>query len=111
MSVIKNLRTMRFEMMLPLQTVVEGVSGQGEDQQAVSVALQRLAEKDPEYYGPKNTEGNVSKSSATGLIREILFIDQDSCFWQIHEFLALRSSTGDNRIMQALGNESERNYI
>ncbi|KAK9819592.1 hypothetical protein WJX72_000101 [[Myrmecia] bisecta] len=46
--------------------------------------LQRLAEKDPAYYGPQLSAGmQGTKSAASGAVRDLHFLDTETCFWQI----------------------------
>ena len=46
--------------------------------------IQRLAEKDSQFYGQQISGSlTVAKSAAAGAIRDIKFLDTDTCFWQL----------------------------
>ena len=46
--------------------------------------IQRLAEKDPQYYGQQISGTlTVVKSAAAGAIKDIKFLDTETCFWQL----------------------------
>lgn len=46
--------------------------------------IQRLAEKDSQFYGPQISGTlTVAKSAAAGAIKDIKFLDTDTCFWQL----------------------------
>ncbi len=46
--------------------------------------IQRLAEKDSQFYGQQISGTlTVAKSAAAGAIRDVKFLDTDTCFWQL----------------------------
>ena len=66
-----------------MQLVLETQIGSTEESSAVDSALQRLAERDPSYYGPQASSlGAASRPISPGSIRDMCFMDLDVCFWQ-----------------------------
>lgn len=46
--------------------------------------IQRLAEKDPQFYGEQISGSlTVVKSAAAGAIKDVKFLDTETCFWQL----------------------------
>ena len=86
-----------------MQTILEGTTSQGEDQQSILQALQRQAEKDPDFYGSSGSETPLSKPAAGGAVKDILFLDLESCYWQFHRFSRPQTSSAPSKIIQSLG--------
>lgn len=58
--------------------------GVAEDRVLQESMLQRLAEKDPAYYGPIASTGlPLQKAVAPGSVRALAFLDTETCFWQL----------------------------
>ena len=67
-----------------LQTVYEASYAGGEDAALTAAMLQRLAEKDAAFYGaPISPTMVASKSTTAGMVKDIKFLDTETCFWQL----------------------------
>lgn len=67
-----------------LQTVYEASYVGGEDAALTAAMLQRLAEKDAAFYGaPISPSMVASKSTTAGMVKDIKFLDTETCFWQL----------------------------
>ena len=56
----------------------------GEDAALTAAMLQRLAEKDAAFYGaPISPSMVASKSTTAGMVKDIKFLDTETCFWQL----------------------------
>jgi hypothetical protein len=66
------------------QVVYESQLGVADDKALQDAMLQRLAEKDPAYYGGIASTGMVhQKAVAPGSVRSLKFLDTETCYWQL----------------------------
>lgn len=86
------------------QVVYEAPVGFAEDLNAVEAALQRQAERDPDYFGTPNasTDG-FTKSPAAGSIRDMCFMDMDTCFWQIAHLQSMQHTVHSSSSLPYIG--------
>ena len=67
--------------------------------------IQRLAEKDPQYYGEQISGTlTVAKSAAAGAIRDVKFLDTDTCFWQLTQQQTMQHKAHTADLTPHLGN-------
>ena len=69
----------------------------GEDAALTAAMLQRLAEKDAAFYGaPISPSMVASKSTTAGMVKDIKFLDTETCFWQLalQQLQQFKASTG-----------------
>lgn len=66
--------------------------------------IQRLAEKDSQYYGQQISGTlTVAKSAAAGAIRDVKFLDTDTCFWQLTQQQTMQHKASSADIVPHLG--------
>lgn len=69
--------------------------------------IQRLAEKDSQYYGEQISGTlTVAKSAAAGAIRDVKFLDTETCFWQLTQQQAMQHKSGTADLVPHLGDQS-----
>lgn len=89
----------------PLLQVLYEAQLEGGDTLGMQDALiQRLAEKDPQYYGQQISGTlTVAKSAAAGAIRDIKFLDTDTCFWQLTQQQSMQHKANTADLTPHLG--------
>lgn len=69
--------------------------------------IQRLAEKDSQYYGEQISGTlTVAKSAAAGAIRDVKFLDTETCFWQLTQQQTMQHKSGTADLVPHLGDQS-----
>lgn len=83
----------------------EAPVGSAEDLKNVEIALQRQAEKDPDYFGPSSLHGGggTARGTAAGNIRDLCFMDLDTCFWQIAELQSMQHGVHSSTSLPYIG--------
>ncbi len=83
-----------------------GVPDEGPLQDA---ALQRLAEKEPQYWGNQLSAAMVPpKSVAAGPVRDVRFLDTQTCFWQLALGQSLQHGSTTSQGIPHLGENSQQ---
>ena len=86
------------------QVVYEASVGFAEELNAVEAVLQRQAERDPDYFGtPSSSTDGLNKSPAAGSIRDMCFMDLDTCFWQIAHLQSLQGHVHSSSSLPYIG--------
>lgn len=68
--------------------------------------IQRLAEKDPQYYGAQLAGTlTVANRTAAGAIKDIKFLDTDTCFWQLTQQQSMQHKTNAADLIPYLGEQ------
>ena len=66
--------------------------------------IQRLAEKDPQYYGAQLAGTlTVANRTAAGAIKDIKFLDTDTCFWQLTQQQSMQHKSSAADLIPYLG--------
>lgn len=66
--------------------------------------IQKLAEKDPQYYGAQLAGTlTVANKSAAGTIKDIKFLDTDTCFWQLTQQQSMQHKANTADLIPYLG--------
>lgn len=82
----------------------ESQLGGADEAQRCEVLLQSLAEKDPAYFGPVlSTNMPTVKTAANGAIKDIKFLDTETCFSQIAQQQAVQYGTNSGTTIPFLG--------
>ena len=73
--------------------------------------IQRLAEKDAQFYGSQISGTlTVAKSAAAGAIRDVKFLDTDTCFWQLTQQQTMQHKAHTD-LTPHLGNRQASNLL
>ena len=71
--------------------------------------IQRLAEKDPQYYGAQLAGTlTVASKSAAGAIKDIKFLDTDTCFWQLTQQQSMQHKANAADLIPYLGTHARQ---
>ena len=71
--------------------------------------IQRLAEKDPQYYGAQLAGTlTVANRTAAGAIKDIKFLDTDTCFWQLTQQQSMQHKSNAADLIPYLGKHLRR---
>lgn len=90
-----------------LQVLYEAQLEGGETLGMQDALIQRLAEKDSQYYGQQISGTlTVAKSAAAGAIRDVKFLDTDTCFWQLTQQQTMQHKTSTTDLVPHLGEQS-----
>ena len=87
-----------------LQVLYEAQLEGGDTLGMQDALIQRLAEKDSQYYGQQISGTlTVAKSAAAGAIRDVKFLDTETCFWQLTQQQAMQHKAGTADLVPHLG--------
>ena len=74
--------------------------------------IQRLAEKDPQYYGAQLAGTlTVASKSAAGAIKDIKFLDTDTCFWQLTQQQSMQHKANAADLIPYLGTHARQSLL
>lgn len=67
-----------------VQVVCEFQLAAAEEVAAQDLLLQQLAQRDSQFYGsPPSETAGMPKSASPGSVKDIRFLDTETCFWQL----------------------------
>ena len=89
-----------------LQVLYEAQLEGGDTLGMQDALIQRLAEKDSQYYGQQISGTlTVAKSAAAGAIRDVKFLDTETCFWQLTQQQTMQHKAGTADLVPHLGDK------
>lgn len=89
---------------LMLQVVMEMNLGVQDEAPLQDAQLQRLAEREPQYWGHQLSGAMTPpKSVAAGPVRDLRFLDTQTCFWQLAQGQSLQHGATTSQGIPHLG--------
>lgn len=89
---------------LHVQVLYEAQLESGDTLGMQDAMIQRLAEKDPQYYGAQLAGTlTVANKTAAGAIKDIKFLDTDTCFWQLTQQQSMQHKGSASDLIPYLG--------
>ena len=89
-----------------LQVLYEAQLEGGDTLGMQDALIQRLAEKDSQYYGQQISGTlTVAKSAAAGAIRDVKFLDTETCFWQLTQQQSMQHKASTADLVPHLGDK------
>lgn len=87
-----------------MQAIYESPISLADEGNAVEHALQRQAERDPDYFGPPRlSPDGPARSGTPGSIRDLCFMDVDTCFWQVAQLHSLHHTLCSSSSLPYIG--------
>ena len=87
-----------------LQVVMETNLGVQDEAPLQDAQLQRLAEREPQYWGHQLSAAMAPpKSVAAGPVRDLRFLDTQTCFWQLAQGQSLQHGATTSQGIPHLG--------